>query len=58
VLANLSNLNFSDEEITLMEDPSYDEINIFMRELALRTAKLTAANKKLLVLFYFAGHGI
>ena len=41
-----------------MEDPNYDEINIFMRELALRTAKLTAANKKLLVFFYFAGHGI
>ena len=41
-----------------MEDPSYNDMNIFVRELALRVAKATAVNKKLLIFFYYGGHGI
>ena len=54
----LAKLNFKEDEIVLMEDPTYNEVNIFIRELALRTAKLTKDMKNLLVFFYFAGHGI
>ena len=41
-----------------MEDPSYNDINIFIRELALRVAKATACDKRILIFFYYAGHGI
>lgn len=58
MLDNLAKLNFSEEEIVVFEDPTYNEINIFIREVALRTAKLTNENKNILVFFYFAGHGV
>ena len=58
VLDNLAKLNFSEDEIVVFEDPTYNEINIFIREVALRTAKLTNENKNILVFFYYAGHGI
>ena len=41
-----------------MEDPNYDDINIFVREIALKAAKATAENKRILTFWYFAGHGI
>ena len=40
-----------------MEDPSYHDMNIYVRELALKVAKATAADKKILILWYYAGHG-
>lgn len=40
-----------------MEDPSYHDMNIFVRELALKVAKATAVEKKILVFWYYAGHG-
>ena len=40
-----------------MEDPSYHDMNIYVRELALKVAKATAADKKIFVLWYYAGHG-
>ena len=57
VLERLTRLSFTEDEILLMEDPSYNDINIYVRELALRVAKATAADKKLLIFWYFAGHG-
>ena len=41
-----------------MDDPSYNEMNIFVRELALKIAKATAENKKILIFWYYAGHAI
>jgi len=58
VLEKLARLNFGEDEIVIMDDPSYNDLNIYMRELALRIAKATAADKKQLVFWYYAGHGI
>ena len=58
VLSQLAKLSFSKDEIVVMEDPSYHEMNIYMRELALKIAKATAQNKKQLIFWYYAGHGI
>ena len=41
-----------------MTDPLYNEMNIYVRELALKIAKATAEDKKLMIFFYYAGHGI
>ena len=40
-----------------MEDPSYHDMNIYVRELALKVAKATAAKRNILVFWYYAGHG-
>ena len=40
-----------------MEDPSYHDMNIYVRELALKVAKASAVDKKILILWYYAGHG-
>ena len=58
VLENLARLQFNEEEIMLFEDPTYNDVNIYIRELALRVAKATAAKKKLLIFWYYAGHGV
>ena len=58
VTSRLKDLDFADEDILIMEDPSYNDINIFVRELALRVAKATAVDKRLLIFVYYAGHGI
>ena len=57
VLDRLARLSFTSEEIVLMEDPSYHDMNIYVRELALKVAKATAADKNILVFWYYAGHG-
>ena len=57
VLDRLGRLSFSTEEIILMEDPSYHDMNIYVRELALKVAKASAVDKKILILWYYAGHG-
>ena len=58
VLSNLAKLSFGEDEIKVMDDPSYNEMNIFVRELALKIAKATAENRKILIFWYFAGHAI
>ena len=39
VLENLKKFSFTEEEIIVLEDPSYNDVNILIREVALRTAK-------------------
>ena len=57
-MESLLRLSYSEDEIMLMEDPSYNDVNIYVREVALRVAKATAAGKRLTIFWYFAGHGI
>ena len=41
-----------------MEDPTYHDLNIYLREIALKLAKATAEKRRLLLFWYYAGHGI
>ena len=58
VLESLAKLSFTKDEIVTMDDPTYNGMNIYMRELALKIAKATAENKNILIFWYYAGHGI
>jgi len=39
VLQNLAKFSFFSDEIVVLEDPSYNDLNIFVREIALKVAK-------------------
>lgn len=58
VLSQLKAFSFSDDEIMILEDPSYNDLNIFVREVALRAARNQAEDKKILTFWYYAGHGV
>ena len=58
VLEQLTKLGFTQDEIVIMENPTYNDMNIYMRELALKIAKASALGRKKLVFWYYAGHGI
>ena len=58
VLEQLTKLGFTRDEIIIMEDPSFNDMNIYMRELALQIAQASAADRKKLIFWYYAGHGI
>ena len=58
VLENLKKFSFTEEEIIVLEDPSYNDVNILVREVALRAAKAQANEQRILTFWYYAGHGM
>ena len=58
VISNLKEFHFTDDEIMILEDPTYNDLNILVREIALKAARVQAADKRILTFWYYAGHGV
>ena len=57
MLDYLTKLDFSDNEIIVLEDPSYEETHMVVRDVAIRVAKAKTEGRRLLTFWYYGGHG-
>ena len=53
----LKMLQFQDKEIMVLEDPSYQEIKMVVRDIAIRAARAKLEGRRILTFCYYGGHG-
>ena len=58
ILKGIRRLGFADENIIILEDPSWNQVHLKIIEVAMNLQKDAMDGLKTLFYFYYAGHGM
>ena len=58
ILKGIKRLGFVDENIIILEDPTWNQVHLKIIEMAMNLQKDAMDGHKTLFYFYYAGHGM